>query len=66
MGGREREGARERERVEGRESPERAHDRRKSGVALKMVDYRAFYRSIFYYGREGLRRRETEATRKRE
>ena len=34
--------------------------------ALKMVDYRAFYRGIFYYGREGLRRREIEAARKRE
>ena len=35
MGGREREGARERERVEGRQSPERAHDRRESGVCLE-------------------------------
>lgn len=34
--------------------------------AWKMVDYRAFCRGIFYYGREGLRRSEIEAARKRE
>lgn len=33
--------------------------------ALKMVDCRAFYRGVFYYGREGLRRRKIEAARKR-
>ena len=65
VGGRERE--KEKERGLRRERVLRGHTTGGSQeFALKMVDYRAFYRGIFYYGREGLRRREMEAARKRE